>query len=260
MNPLLRRVLLCLLSITCAANAGEAPRPLTVYAAASLKESLDAVAADWKASSGQEVRVSYAATSVLAKQIEEGAPADVFISADAEWMDVLAKKGLVDTATRHDLLGNRLVLAVPAASTQAAFDLHDAKAWLAALHGERLSIAESTSVPAGRYARQALEKLAVWAALEPQLAQSDNVRAALAFVALGEAPLGIVYATDVRAEPKVRLLAEFPADLHAPIVYPVARLRTSAAEHSQSFVDYLGAAKARAVFEHAGFTVLTPRH
>jgi molybdate transport system substrate-binding protein len=236
------------------------PEPITVYAAASLKESLDAVATQWQRRSQQQVRISYAATSVLATQIERGAPADVFISADIDWMDHLQKLDLIDKDTRHDLLRNRLVLVVPAEARTSSFDLHVADDWLNVLQGERLSLAETLSVPAGRYAREALVKLGVWTVLEPHAAQSDNVRSALAFVALGEAPLGIVYATDARAEPKVRVLQDIPASLHALIVYPVARLRAADAARSRAFLEFLRSEPARLIFAIAGFDVMTSAH
>ncbi len=236
------------------AHAAEAP-PLTVYAAASLKESLDRVVEKWQVQSGQRVHVSYAASSVLAHQIEGGAPADLLISADAEWMDYLQQHDLIDTASRQDLLGNRLVLIVPADAVLATFDLRSGDAWLTALRGERLALAETVSVPAGRYARAALEQLGVWTALQSRLAQSDNVRAALAIVALGEAPLGIVYLTDARAEPKVKVLADFPPALHMPIVYPVARVSSAPAKRSAGFLDYLRSEEAQNIFVQAGFTI-----
>lgn len=242
------------------ALAEGAPETITVYAAASLKDSLDAVAAQWQRRSQQKVRISYAATSVLATQIERGAPADVFISADIDWMDHLQKLDLIDSGSRHDLLRNRLVLVVPAEAKTSSFDLHSANAWLNVLQGERLSLAETLSVPAGRYAREALVKLGVWAVLEPHAVQSDNVRSALAFVALGEAPLGIVYATDARAEAKVRVLQDIPASLHAPIVYPVAQLKAADAARSRAFLEFLRGESAQLIFAIAGFDVVASAH
>jgi molybdate transport system substrate-binding protein len=253
--------LLCVAIVTLAgaqASAEDAPEAITVYAAASLKESLDAIATQWQRQSQQQVKISYAATSVLATQIERGAPADVFISADMEWMDYLQKLDLIQNASRHDLLRNRLVLVVPADSGTSAFDLHSADAWLNVLQDGRLSLAETISVPAGRYAREALVALGVWAALESRLAQSDNVRSALAFVALGEAPLGIVYTTDARAEPKVRVLQDVPASLHAPIIYPVAQVRAADAARSSAFLEFLRSESAQLIFAIAGFDVPTP--
>ncbi len=242
------------------AQADDVPEAITVYAAASLKESLDAAATQWQRQSQQQVRISYAATSVLATQIERGAPADIFISADIDWMDHLQKLDLIHDASRHDLLRNRLVLVVPSDSKTLAFDLHSADAWLNVLQGERLSLAETLSVPAGRYAREALVALGVWTALEPELAQSDNVRSALAFVALGEAPLGIVYATDARAEPKVRVLQNVPASLHAPIIYPVAQVRAADPVRSRAFLEFLRSESAQLIFAIAGFDLPAPAH
>jgi molybdate transport system substrate-binding protein len=241
MNLFSRLLWVLVVALACAqANAEDAPEAITVYAAASLKESLDAVATQWQRRSQQQVKVSYAATSVLATQIERGAPADVFISADIEWMDHLQKLGLIHHASRRDLLRNRLVLVVPADDKTSAFDLHVADAWLNVLQGERLSLAETVSVPAGRYAREALVALGVWAALQPRSA------------------LGIVYATDARAEPKVRVLQDIPASLHTPIIYPVAQVRAADAARSRAFLEFLRSESAQLIFAVAGFDVPTP--
>jgi len=227
---------------------------ITVFAAASLKESLDAVAAEWTRQSGQKVVVSYAASSALAKQIEQGAPAEAFISADEESMDYLQQRNLIDPATRFDLVGNRLVLIAPAASAWHSVSLSPASL-LRALGPGRLAVAETTSVPAGRYAKQSLLKLGLWDAVSSRLAQGDNVRAALAFVAQEEAPLGVVYATDAQAEPKVRVVATFPDDTHDPIVYPVARVANADATASAGFLKFLRSSEAKAIFQRAGFRV-----
>lgn len=227
--------------------------PVTVFAAASLKESLDQAAAAWTAASGQPVRVSYAASSALARQIEQGAPADLFISADGEWMDYLAQRGQLAAGSRVDLLRNRLVLVAPASSDVDAAALASPAALAAALGADgRLAVAETTSVPAGRYARQALGARGLWPAVSGRLAEGDNVRAALAFVARGEAPLGIVYATDAQAEPRVKVVATFAAADHAPIVYPVARV--SGREAGAAFLDFLTGETARELFTRAGFS------
>ena len=250
---LLALLLLFLLAAPCLAS--EAPRPLTVFAAASLKESLDAVAADWSAQSGQKVVVSYAASNALARQIEQGAPADVYVSADEAWMDYLAARKLLAPRSRFILVRNRLVLVAPAGSALRKVDLARSDEFLRALDGGRLAVAEVESVPAGKYAREALTRLGLWPDLSARLAQGENVRAALAYVARGEAPLGIVYATDARAEPKVRVLAEFPANSHAPIVYPAAALaQGNAATASRGFLAYLRSAPVRARFVQAGFS------
>ena len=227
---------------------------LRVFAAASLKESLDQIAADWRATSGAEMSLVLAGSSTLARQIEAGAPADVFFSADRVWMDFLQERELIDPSTRIDLLGNALVLIAPS-KTDAHVELSSPASWSAALGDGRLAIAEIASVPAGRYAKQGLDSLGVWDALAGHLAQAENVRAALAFVALGEAPLGIVYLTDARAEPRVRVIAQLPDDSHQLIVYSIARLAAAPHEPAGEFIRYLQSTQARAVFVHAGFSV-----
>ena len=194
---------------------------VTVFAAASLKNALDDVAAAYKAETGKSVLISYAASNALAKQIEEAAPADIFFSADLAWMDYLDERNLIQKDTRQTLLGNEIVLVAPADST-ATVTLGPG-ADLAALLGAdgRLAMANVDSVPAGKYGKAALEKLGIWASVADRVVQADNVRAALAFVATGEAPLGIVYQTDANSEPKVKVVATFPADSHPPILYPV---------------------------------------
>ena len=237
-----------------ASPTGVAPEPLTVFAASSLKESLDTVARAWTAQSGQKVVVSYAASSALAKQIEQAAPADVFISADREWMDYLVARKAADATSRFDLVRNRLVLVAPAAGGPAHVPLR-AAALVQALGADgRLAVAETDNVPAGRYAKQSLTALGLWHGVSERLAPSENVRAALAFVARGESPLGIVYETDARAEPKVRVVARFPDDSHTPIVYPAARVAASPATRSAGFLAYLQTARARATFLRAGFS------
>jgi len=247
-------ILLPALALTCA--AGEtAPARLTVFAAASLQESLDEVVKAWARRSGQDVVVSYAASSALARQIEQGAPADVFISADGEWLDYLEQRDLLVDATRFNLVGNRLVLVAPSGSPQGPLSPRSADQLLAALGDDgRLAVAETASVPAGRYARAALESTGGWERLKPRLAQGENVRAALAFVARGEAPLGIVYATDAQAEPKVRVVAMFDAADHPAIVYPAAGLRSARAARAEGFLAFLRSEEARAIFARFGFT------
>ncbi len=249
---LLRILFLCLLCQTAGAE------PLRVFAAASLKESLEQIAIDWRAANGGEVSLVLAGSSALARQIEAGAPADVFFSADAEWMDYLQQRGLIDPATRADLLGNSLVVVSPAGAST-AIDLARPQSWLLALgHDGRLALAEIASVPAGRYARQSMIALGAWNALEGRLAQAENVRAALAFVALGESPLGIVYATDARVEPRVRVLAILPNASHQPIVYPLARVTAAPAGPADAFIAHLKSPRSRKVFQAAGFRVLDP--
>ncbi len=229
-------------------------RPVLVFAAASLKTALDAIAVAWRRETGQEATISYAASPTLAKQIESGAPADMFISADLDWMNYLEQHKLIDPETRIDLLGNSLVLIAPADSAARATIATGFP--LAALLGDgRLAIADPASVPAGKYGRVALERLGVWSSVEHRIAAAENVRAALLLVARGEAPLGIVYQTDATAEPGVRIVDTFPPDSHPPIVYPMALTRAAGPE-ARAFAAYLRGPTACALFEAQGFTVL----
>jgi molybdate transport system substrate-binding protein len=243
---------LCILPIL--ANAAD-KGPL-VFAAASLKDALDAVNAAWTKESGKSAVISCAGSSVLAKQIEEGAPADVFISADLDWMDYLAERKLINPDTRFNLLGNSLVLIAPKdfkleAKIAPGFPL-------ASLLGDgRLAMANTDSVPAGKYGKAALQALGVWDQVKDKIAQAENVRAALLLVSRGEAPLGIVYATDATADAKVKVLGTFPNKTHPPIIYPVAVLKQATSPDSQAFVDYLKTAAAKGLFEAQGFEVLS---
>ena len=236
-------------------NAASAAEKVTVFAAASLKDVLTSVSEEWKTETGNEAVLSFAGSSALAKQIAEGAPADVFISADLDWMDNVEKQGLVKNGTRVSLLANRIVLVAPADSTAAVtiapgFDLSGA------LADGKLAMANTESVPAGKYGKAALEKLGVWDAVGPKVAQAENVRAALLLVSRGEAPFGIVYETDAKVDPKVKILDRFPEDSHAPIVYPAAVLKEAKSPAAGAFIDYLKGEKAKAAFEAAGFTAL----
>jgi molybdate transport system substrate-binding protein len=227
---------------------------LTVFAAASLKEALDEQVTGFQAAAGSKVVVSYGASNALAKQIEAGAPADVFLSADIDWIDYLDQRKLLRQGTRTNLLGNRLVLIAPSDSRPSlriarGFALADA------LHGGRLAMANPDSVPAGKYGRDALRSLGVWADIESHIARTENVRAALLLVARGEAPFGIVYATDALAEPKVRIVDTFPGDTHAPIVYPVAIVATSRSPYAKRFVDNLASPVGRTIWLRHGFTM-----
>jgi len=244
---------LCLFALALPGRADAAEERLLVFAAASLQESLDRVLRAWHEDGGVPVEVSYAGSSALARQIEQGAPADLFISADQAWMDYLQARGRLRVESRRDLVGNRLVLVAPADSPLQSLPL-DREALLAALgRGDRLAVAETDSVPAGRYARQALQSLGVWDALSDRLAQGDNVRSVLSFVARGEAPLGIVYATDARVEARVRVVAEMPAGSHAPIVYPAALL-AEAKPGAIALMMFLDGEHAGRIFADAGFT------
>lgn len=230
--------------------------PLTVFAAASLQESLDEAAAAYQKQTGTAVRVSYAASSTLARQIEQGAPARVFLPADEDWMDYLEQRGRIDPATRRDLLGNRLVLVAPRASATGPLDLAK-PGTLTAVLGKRgrLAMAHTATVPAGKYGRLALQELGHWPALQGRLAESDSVRSALMLVARGEAPLGIVYASDAQVEPRVRVVATFPAGSHPPVTYPVAAVAPASAP-ARDFVRWLASPAARAIFARRGFQPL----
>ena len=224
-------------------------RAQTILAAASLKDALDEVAAAYP---GKPV-LSYGASSALARQIENGAPADLFISADLDWMDYVEKKGLLAPGSRRNLLGNRLVLIAPAKQPQKVTPA-PGFAIAEALGNGRIALAEPNSVPAGKYAKAAFEKLGVWDQVAGRVAAAENVRAALALVARGEAPLGVVYQTDANAERGVMVAGIFPADSHPPIVYPAAVLKTSKGGGAP-FLDFLSQPRARAIFEKHGFAV-----
>jgi len=229
---------------------------MVVFAAASLKNALDEIAAAWAKDTGKPApRISYAASSALARQMEQGAPADLFISADLDWMDYAAGKNLIRADTRFNLLGNKIVLIAPRDSRTTTLALTGGDL-AKALAGGKLSMGNVDAVPAGKYGKAALEKLGAWTSVKDSIAQAENVRAALLLVARGEAPLGIVYGTDAAAEPGVKIVATFPADSHPPITYPAALARESKNADASSFLDFLRSAKARAVFEKQGFTVL----
>nr|WP_245647750.1 molybdate ABC transporter substrate-binding protein [Novosphingobium lentum] len=224
-----------------------------VLAAASLQESLTAAADAWAARKHPRPVLSFASSSALARQVLAGAPADLFVSADEEWMDAIAAKGLVRRGTRVDFLGNRLVLVAPAASTL-RLAIGPRFALARALGDGRLAMADPASVPAGKYGQAALERLGVWQDVAGRVARAENVRAALALVAHGAAPLGIVYATDARASPDVRVIGMFPAASHPPITYPVAVLAASRHGDAEGFRRFLVSPEGRAIFARFGFT------
>jgi molybdate transport system substrate-binding protein len=230
-------------------------KTLTVFAAASLKNALDDIDAAFSAKTGIKVTASYAASSTLAKQIEQGAPADIFISADTDWMDYAAARKTIDEPSRINLLGNSIVLIAPKDSgidhvaIRPGFDL-------AKLAGDgRIATGDVKAVPVGKYARTALEKLGAWQAAAPKFAMAESVRAALALVSRGEAVLGIVYATDARAEASVKTIGTFPADSHPPIIYPVAATATAKTD-AANYLAFLRTQAARAIFEEYGFMYL----
>ncbi|HPF26248.1 MAG TPA: molybdate ABC transporter substrate-binding protein [Steroidobacteraceae bacterium] len=238
------------------AIAADRPASITVYAAASLVDALQEVAADFTRATGIEVRSSFASSALLARQIEAGAGADLYLSADRQWMDYLHTRGVLQSDTRVDLLGNRLVLIAPA-DTRSAVDLSQPRTLERALGSSRLALGDPETVPAGRYARAALQSLGLWRSVSSRIAYADNVRSALAFVARGEAALGIVYATDARVEPRVRIVAEFAADSYPPVTYPVALTR-SAAPAAARLLLYLRQDAAAKVFRRYGFEVIRP--
>jgi molybdate transport system substrate-binding protein len=230
-------------------------KSLTVFAAASMKNALDEINAAFTKKSGVKTVVSYAATSALMRQIEQGAPADIFASADLEWMDYGLKNKLINPATRVNLLGNRLVLIAPKDSKITSVKLEKGFD-LAKLVGDgRIATGEVKSVPVGRYAAAALEKLGRWSSVEKRLAMVENVRAALTLVARGEAPLGIVYETDAKVEPGVKIVAHFPPDSHPEIVYPVGATVKANAE-APRYIDFLQSGASKSIFEKYGFSFL----
>jgi molybdate transport system substrate-binding protein len=251
------RTLLCAaaLAFSLAATSRESGKPeLLVFAAASLTEVLGELSASWEKSSGVTVRVSYAASSLLARQIEAGGQAHVFVSADQEWMDYLAARHLIDKASRRNLAANRLVLIAPADS-KVALRITPGFRLAEALAGGRLAIADPQTVPAGRYARAALTTLGAWEQVAQRLVLADNVRGALLFVARGESPLGIVYATDAQIDNKVRVVATFPDNSLPAITYPAAAT-AKAGQNAASYLDYLGSAEAAATWKKYGFVEL----
>jgi molybdate transport system substrate-binding protein len=225
---------------------------VTVFAAASLKEAMDEQARNFEGATRNKVIVSYGGSNALAKQIEAGAPADLFISADLDWMDYLDQFKLLAPNTRSNLLRNTLVLVAPASSTS-TLKIGPSFGLAAALGNDKLAMANPDSVPAGKYGKSALEKLGVWSAVEKQIARTDTVRAALALVSRGEAPFGIVYRTDAMADKGVRIVDTFPADTHPPIVYPIAIVAASKSASARPLLDYLRSDAARQAWENFGF-------
>ena len=230
-------------------------KSLTVFAAASMKNALDDVDAAYTAKTGVKIVASYAASSALAKQIEQGAPADIFVSADTDWMDYATAKKNINEPTRVNLLGNSIVLIAPKDSKidtvtiGPGFDL-------AKLAGDgKIATGDVKAVPVGKYAKAALEKLGAWQAAEPKFAMADSVRAALTLVARGEAALGIVYSTDAKVEPGVKSVATFPANSHPPIIYPVAATTTAKADAAE-YLAFLRSSAAKTIFEKYGFKFL----
>lgn len=250
------RTFLLSLSIVLGASAPTVAqdRDVLVFAAASLKNALDDLKAAWQRETGKKAVISYAGSNALAKQIEAGAPADIFFSADRDWMDYVASKGLIDPVSRINLLGNTLVLIATKdtareMSLQPGFDL------AGALNGGRLAMGNVDAVPAGKYGKAALEKLGAWNAVKDRIAQAESVRAALLYVSRGEAPLGIVYRTDAASDPGVRIVAAFPEGTYPPIAYPVA-VTKAAGPNAKAFLDFLRSPRAKPFFEQQGFSIL----
>jgi molybdate transport system substrate-binding protein len=259
-----RRGLLAAVAAVLAVAAVATARPvtaraadITVFAAASLKDALDQINADWQKNTGKHATISYAASSALAKQIEAGAPADVFISADLDWMDYVDKKNLVAPGTRHNLLGNTLVLIAPADGKTGPIDIAQGFPLAQMLDGGRLAMADPNAVPAGKYGKAALTKLGVWDSVAGMVAAAENVRACLLLVARGEAPYGIVYRTDASIEPKVKIVGTFPADSVPAIIYPIAQIAASKNPDAAAFIAYVRGPGATKIFDRYGFTVLS---
>lgn len=258
--PILRSCLATLAIITqawspgaCAAQTEAAAphRELLVFAAASLTDVMREIGGAYTRQTGQPVTFSFAASSALARQIESGGTVDVVISADLDWMDYLQARNLIDASTRRDAVGNRLVLVAPKDS-KIVLKIEPNFPLLDALQGERLATGDPDTVPVGRYARSALTSLGVWSSVADRLVRADNVRSALAFVARGEVPLGIVYETDATIDPRVRVVAVFPADSHAPIAYPAA-VTAAGRTGAREFVTYLLSERSQATFRKFGF-------
>ncbi|WP_345827053.1 molybdate ABC transporter substrate-binding protein [Pantoea sp. BRR-3P] len=241
------------LSVTLAGQAVAAEK-ITVFAAASLTNALQEIATQYQKKTGVEVVSSFASSSVLARQIDQGAPADLFISADQQWMDDVVGKNSVVTRTRYTLLGNDLVLITPKSDAAKTVTINNQTDWKSLLKGERLAVGDPDHVPAGIYAKEALQKLGAWDALSPQLAPANNVRAALALVERNETPYGIVYGSDAVASEKVQVVGRFPEDSHKPVEYPMAIVKDHQNATVEAFYNYLQGPDAAAVFKQYGFT------
>lgn len=237
------------------AIAGDVPAEITVFAAASLSNALEEIGKGYEAATHGKVKFSFAASSALAKQLEAGAPAQVFMSADEKWMDYAAEKNLIDAASRKTPIGNKLVLIAPTDSRLDKVAIAKG-ADLAGLLGTdgRLATGDPDHVPAGLYAKEAFQTLGLWGTLEPRLARADSVRGALAFVEKGETPLGVVYETDAKVSPKVKIVGVFPADSHKPVVYPFAIVKGQDTPSTRKFFDYATGESGLSVFAKYGFS------
>ncbi|EPW4408637.1 molybdate ABC transporter substrate-binding protein [Vibrio parahaemolyticus] len=241
----------CLAAILSISFSTNAATDLKVYAASSMTNAIDEIAQDFKEKYDVTVTPVYGGSSSIARQIINGAPADVFISANTKWMDYLVDEGVIDSDNVTNLVRNSLVLIAPQSSSLAVFNFADANAWEAALNGSRLALGNPTSVPAGMYAKESLTTLGVWKEIQTKVAPAKNVRLALALVERGEAPLGVVYKTDAQLTSKVKIVGEFARDTHAAIVYPAAVVNDST--ESRQFFQYLKSEDAKRVFAHYGF-------
>ncbi|EOB1206901.1 molybdate ABC transporter substrate-binding protein [Photobacterium damselae] len=238
-------------------SQGVMAKDVTVFAAASLTNALNEISADYKKESGMNTVMSYASSSTLARQIAQGAPADIYLSANEKWMDYVADQGAIDKNSRIDLLKNALVLVAPSNYPENKITITSSFDLTKALDGTRLAVGDPAHVPAGRYAKQSLENLGLWKQAEPLLARANNVRGALALVERGEAKLGIVYQTDADITNKVKVVADFPADSHKPITYPIAIVKGQEDNKDVvSFYDYLRGQQAKSVFTKYGFTIV----
>lgn len=231
-----------------------AAEKITVFAAASLTNALQEISADYQKKTGNEILTSFASSSTLARQIEQGAPADIFISADQQWMDYAVDKKLIEDKTRVTLLGNELVLVAPENSPLKTVAIDKHTDWASLLKDGRLAVGDPDHVPAGIYTKQALQYLGNWAALEPKMARSNSVRAALALVEREEAPLGIVYGSDAVASKKVKVVGIFPEESHLPVEYPIATIKGHSTPAVKAFSEYLSTPEASDVFKRYGFS------
>ena len=254
MRDFLKSFLLLLIPVLLSVPGKASADEITVFAAASLTNALSEAGPAFEQKEKHPVRFSFASSSALAKQIENGAPANIFISADQEWMDYLEQRKLIAEGSRVDLLGNRLVLIAPANSTL-SLELKPGVNLSEILSGGLLATGDPDHVPVGKYARAALGKLAVWEGLDGRIARADSVRAALALVERAECPLGIVYATDAAGSRKVKVVGTFPADSHPPIVYPAALVKGKDTPAARSLLEFLKSPAARPIFEKQGFAV-----
>ena len=254
MRNLSKRLMLLAALISAALSApAHAAQPVTVFAAASLQEALQKAAGVFTAQTQIAVRFSFGSSGLLAKQIEQNAPADMFISADLDWMDFLQQRNLIDIPSRVELLGNELVLIAPKDSALTTVEL-SAAGLGAALSAGKLATGDVQSVPVGRYAKTALEKLGLWSLVLPSLAQTENVRSALAFVSRGEAALGIVYATDASADARVKVVATFPAGSHPPVIYPFALTKIATGDEAARFLGFLKSDEGLQILRGFGFS------